>query len=216
MKTELKVGDRVRVKNSSLLNFNRIARIIKLGRWTGVEFQNGERIEVACENLELLEPSLDCLFVGDVVVRDYTKREAGKIYIANEDETEILGICGKLALGHFMLGSGKFVSMLTVDCLKELGYALKGSEGDGTRNPFKICRHPSYNFISGECNICSHQEKMCIRGTVNCEDLHSNCEALQENLEPCSSLKCETIKIGGKKYNEQEVIERCKSLKEHE
>ena len=153
-------------------NKGRVCKIIEEVNENGcrdffIEYQNGERDFPSEKNLEPLKPSLDTLFVGDMVVD-----EAG--------ERRILGICGEAI---FISARDKHtVGMIhywTIEDLKELGYTLKESLA-GEAEPLvsgaevsvghevRIC-DPDVGRVCAECKETGEAEPLVIC-EKNCPD----------------------------------------------
>ena len=226
MSNKLKIGSRCRVIYGA--NKGRVCKIIEEVNENGcrdffIEYQNGERDFPSEKNLEPLKPSLDTLFVGDMVVD-----EAG--------ERRILGICGEAI---FISARDKHtVGMIhywTIEDLKELGYTLKESSA-GKAEPLvsgadiKGCEClGDYEDKSLMCDMCKGskekfpygsfpgEERVCKKcvfedGKVVSLNSAGNCGSCGNPVG--TAILSDPITINNKKYNLADVVEKIKSLKE--
>ncbi len=135
-------------------------RVVKIIDFSGdgyrLEFQNGQRDILTDDVLELLEPSLDTLFVGDVVV-DFGV------------EKKISGICGGIVfikelpirIGEDTFKGKGAVVGYTIKDLKDKGYTLKqspeGSEDDVCEDKGRHCWDRNHPCV--DCCFC-HDPKL--------------------------------------------------------
>ena len=111
----MKKGDRVKIiADGEYKGF--WGEILEISPYYHVKIYNGVTQRFSSHHLELIEPSLDCLMVGDVLVDK------------DGDEGEVLGVTEKLFARDYHIIKGQEINWYESKTAKYSGFKLKGTE----------------------------------------------------------------------------------------